>query len=167
MTVLYQGTRLLVERTVARLPSGREAERVVVKPGDAVAILPREGGDCYLLRQYRFAIDTCLWEVPAGTMEEGETPEETARRELAEETHLSAQTWIPRGFIYTTPGFTTERIFLFEARGLTPAEGHPADEDEMIEVIRLPLEDVRRMITEGSIQDAKTICLLHLCICPE
>jgi ADP-ribose pyrophosphatase len=167
MTVLYQGKRLSVERTTVRLPGGKETERVVVRPGDAVAILPLEGKNCYLIRQYRFAVDTYLYEAPAGTMEEGETPDETARRELAEESGLIAGTWIPRGFIYTTPGFTTERIFLFEARDLVLRGDLNLDEDETIEVICLPVEEIRQMVREGQIHDAKTICLIHLCCCPE
>ena len=95
---LYRGKRLSVEKKMFRLPDGREREKIVVHPGDAVAILPfTDDGGCYLIRQYRFAIDSFIYEVPAGTMEEDEDPEETARRELIEETGFSAGKIITAG----------------------------------------------------------------------
>jgi len=164
---LYRGKRLFVEKKMVRLPDGRELERVLVHPGDAVAILPvRADASCYLLRQYRFAIDDFILEAPAGTLNPGERPDETARRELIEETGFQAETLIPRGFIYTTPGFTDERIFLFEAQGLSPSCAYEKDEDEDIEVIRVPLAHLPSMIGEGEISDAKTIALVYRCLGP-
>lgn len=164
---LYRGERLSVERVRIRLPNGHERERVIVHPGDAVAVLPvRADLSCYLLRQYRFAIGEYLIEAPAGTLNAGERPEETAHRELIEETGFSAETLIPRGFLYTTPGFTDERIFLFEAHGLAPSCLYEKDEDEDIEVVRVPLSDLAPMIQEGTISDAKTIALVYRCIGP-
>jgi ADP-ribose pyrophosphatase len=165
MTVeIYRGKRLSVERKVVTLPGGSTRERLVVHPGDAVAVLPiREDGCCYLIRQYRFALDRSICEVPAGTMEPGEIPLETAHRELIEETGMQALTFIPRGFIFTTPGFTDERIHLFEAHGLTPSDAYHPDEDEVIERVMIPLAEVEAMIADGRINDAKTICLVHRC----
>ena len=159
-----QGKRLSVERKIVTLPDGRTLERLVVHPGDAVAMLPiREDGCCYLIRQYRFSIDDTIYEVPAGTIEPGETPLETARRELIEETGMQAENLIPRGYIHTTPGFTDERIHLFEAHGLTPSDIYTRDEDEVIELVRFPMPEVEAMIADGRINDAKTICLVHRC----
>jgi ADP-ribose pyrophosphatase len=155
---------LIVETAGIVLPSGRRKERVVVRPGNAVAILPIEGEHCYLLRQYRFAIDRTIWEVPAGTMDEGETPEETAYRELIEETGFAASELLPKGMIYTTPGFTDEIIYLFEARGLAPSGEFAADEDEVIEVCRVPVADLSRMVRDGEIVDAKSIALICRCL---
>jgi ADP-ribose pyrophosphatase len=158
------GERLSVERKIVTLPDGSTRERLVVHPGDAVAVLPiREDGCCYLIRQYRFSLDASICEVPAGTIEPGETPLETARRELIEETGMQALTFIPRGYIHTTPGFTDERIHLFEAHGLTPSDAYHRDEDEVIELVRFPLAEVEAMIADGRINDAKTICLVHRC----
>jgi ADP-ribose diphosphatase len=164
VTDLYRGKRLRVTKELYRLPSGKERERIVVHPGNAVAMLPIEGDSCVLLRQFRFAIGEELCEAPAGTMDPGETPMQTARRELIEETGLAGETFIPRGFIWTTPGFTTEKIHLFEVRGLSPSSEYGKDEDEEIEVVRVPIREVREMARDGRIRDAKTIALVYRCL---
>jgi ADP-ribose pyrophosphatase len=165
---LYRGTRLSVEKIRVRFPDGQKRERVIVHPGDAVAVLPvRADMNCYLIRQYRFAIGEYILEAPAGTLNAGEMPEETAHRELIEEIGFQATTLIPRGFLYTTPGFTDERIFLFEAHGLSPSCLYQKDEDEDIEVIRVSCADLPEMIRDGRISDAKTIALIYRCIGPE
>lgn len=164
MTDIYRGKRLRVARELYRLPSGTEKERIVIHPGDAVAMLPIEGDACVLLRQYRFAIGEWLCEAPAGTMDEGETPLQTARRELIEETGLAGETFVPRGFIWTTPGFTTEKIHLFEVRGLSPSDAYGKDEDEEIEVVRVPGAEVLAMAQDGRIRDAKTLALVLRCL---
>jgi ADP-ribose pyrophosphatase len=161
---LYRSKRLTIDTETVALPDGTKKDRVVVRPADAVAMLPLEGEHCYLIRQYRYAIDDYILEVPAGAMDAGETPQETARRELIEEIGRTAETFIPQGFIYTTPGFTTERIFLFEARGLSASCEFCKDDDEDIEVIPVKTGDLREMILNGKISDAKTICLIYRCL---
>lgn len=161
---LYKGKRLSVEKKTVALPGGREVERILVHPGNAVAILPiREDRKCVLVRQYRFAIGDYICEAPAGTLEPGESPLETARRELIEETGLRADTFIDRGLIVTTPGFSDERIYLFEARDLTPSTDYGKDEDEVIEVRHVLLHDLPKMVMDGRISDAKTIALIFRC----
>jgi ADP-ribose pyrophosphatase len=164
MTEIYRGKRMRIEKVTVALPDGSSRERIVVRPGQAVAMLPVEGDWCYLIRQYRYPIDRFIYEVPAGTMDEGETPAGTAVRELAEEAKLQAKTLIPKGFIYTTPGFTDEVIHLFEARDLVPCHDHAADDDEIIEVVKVPVREVGTMIEDGRIVDAKTICLACRCL---
>jgi ADP-ribose pyrophosphatase len=164
MADIYRGKRMRVEKTTFTLPSGRSIERIVVRPGNAVAMLPIEGEYCYLLRQYRYPIDRTIYEVPAGTMDGGETPAETAARELIEEAQLRADTLVPRGYIYTTPGFTDEVIHLFEARDLSPSTEYLPDEDELIEVVKVRTDELHAMIRDGRIVDAKTICLLCRCL---
>ncbi|MGB7788913.1 NUDIX hydrolase [Methanoregula sp.] len=161
---IFRSRRLWIETKTIRLPTGREREKVIVHPSGAVAILPIHEGMCKLLRQYRYAIDEHIIEAPAGTMEEGEDPLTTARRELIEETGFAAGTIIPRGFIYTTPGFTDEKIFLFEARDLSPSQEYGKDEDEVIEVIDVAIGDLPEMIRNGDIVDGKTICLIQRCL---
>jgi ADP-ribose diphosphatase len=156
---IYHGKRLSVETRAFRLPNGSEREKVVVHPGGAVAVLPLEGDSCYLVRQYRFAIDETILEAPAGTIDPGETPEETVRRELAEETGLKAGEYISLGYVFTTPGFSDERLHLFVARDLSPSVGHTPDEDEILEPVRVALPRFLEMCADGRISDAKTICL--------
>jgi ADP-ribose diphosphatase len=161
---IFRGRRLWIEQRNIRLPNGLERQKVIVHPSNAVAILPIEGNECKLIRQYRYPIDSYILEAPAGTLETGEKPIDAAGRELIEETGFTAQIMEPKGFIITTPGYTDERIFLFEARGLSPSDEYRKDEDEVIEVLDVPLTDLNRMIRDGTIVDAKTICLIHRCL---
>jgi len=160
---IFRGRRLWIENKRLMLPNGVERDAVIVHPKGAVAILPVTETGYLLLRQYRYAIGQYIYEAPAGTMEDGEEPAETARRELIEEAGMAAKTFIPRGFIYTTPGFTDEKIWLFEARGLTPSHEYGKDADEVIEVKPVTREKTDAMVQDGTICDAKTICLLHRC----
>ncbi len=161
---IFRGRRLWIETKTIRLPTGTEREKVIVHPSNAVAIFPVDGDRCKLLKQYRYAIDQYIIEAPAGTMEQGEAPLATAGRELIEETGFAAKTIEPKGFIYTTPGFTDEKIFLFEARDLSPSQEYGKDEDEVIEVIDVALTDLPTMIRDGRIVDGKTICLIQRCL---
>jgi len=161
---IYRGRRLTVEKKVFTLPNGETKERVVVHPGGAVAILPVVGDDCYLIRQYRFAVGDYIYEAPAGTIDEGEEPHETAYRELIEETGMKAETFVPKGWIYPSPGYTDERIWLYRAEGLSPCSDYGMDDDEVIEVVRVPVRELQAMIADGRIVDAKTICLACRCL---
>lgn len=161
---IYHGNRLVVEKNTFRLPNGNDVERIVVRPGNAVAILPVRGdSSCYLLKQYRFAVGDYIYEAPAGTLNPGENPKDAAHRELIEETGYQAETFIERGFIYTTPGYTDEKIYLFEAHNLTPSCEFEKDADEIIEVVTASMTELRRMAKDGRISDAKTICLIDRC----
>jgi ADP-ribose pyrophosphatase len=161
---IFRGRRLWIEKRAIRFPNNIEKERVIVHPSNAVAILPLNDDKCKLLRQYRYAIDQYIYEAPAGTMEPGEDPLKTAHRELIEETGFSAGTIIQKGFIYTTPGYTDEKIYLFEARDLLPSREYEKDDDEIIEVVDIATKDLAAMIQEGTIVDAKTICLIYHCL---
>jgi ADP-ribose pyrophosphatase len=160
---IYKGRRLSVEKEMVRFPNGVTKEKIIVQPGHAVAILPVEGARCKLLWQYRYPIRDYIYEAPAGTMEEGEDPAETARRELIEETGFAAEKIEPLGFIYTTPGFTDEKIYLFKATGLFASNEFGMDEDAVIEVIEIPVLEIGSMIATGRLVNAKTICLFHRC----
>jgi ADP-ribose pyrophosphatase len=160
VTEIWRGRRLWVEQRSVELPSGTK-DYVVVHPGGAVAILPVDGDEVVLIRQYRAAIDAWILEAPAGTLEEGEAPEACAARELIEETGLSASELVYLGAVYTTPGFSDEVIHLYLGRGLSPCTDFDKDEDEQIEVARFPADEVRAMALDGRIRDAKTLCLVH------
>jgi ADP-ribose pyrophosphatase len=161
---IFRGRKLWIEKRTIRLPNGIDREKIIVHPRNAVAILPVQGDRCKLLKQYRYAVDQYIFEAPAGTMEEDEDPLATAQRELIEETGFVAKTIVPKGFIYTTPGYTDEKIFLFEARDLSPSEEFGKDDDEIIEVMDVATSDLNDMIINGTIVDAKTICLIHRCL---
>jgi ADP-ribose pyrophosphatase len=161
---IFRGRRLWIEQRDVALPNGLGRQKVIVHPSNAVAILPIEGARCKLIRQYRYAIDDYIFEAPAGALEAGEDPLAAAGRELIEETGFTAQIIEPRGFIITTPGYTDEKIFLYEAHGLTPSQEFDKDEDEVIEVVDISVRDLNKMILDGTLVDAKTICLIHRCL---
>lgn len=146
----------LVSKEVV-LPDGRETTLNVVEHPGAVAIVPRFGnGDFLLIRQFRGSVGEELYEVPAGTLEPGERPEATARRELVEETGFKARSMKKVGAFYTAPGFCTELMHLFEARGLTPSRAE-GDEDEVIRPVRVAAKRAVDLVRRGKIRDAKSI----------
>ncbi|MDO5845507.1 MAG: NUDIX hydrolase [Methanocorpusculum sp.] len=156
--VLYESPRLVIEQKPVHLPNGKDREYLFVQPVPAVCVLPVDDEFVYLIRQYRAVIDAYILEVPAGGMDHaGEDAEMAARRELAEEARMKAEEIIPRGFVYSTPGFCTEKLWLFEARGLSACEDFSMDEDEIIEGVRVPRGEIWGMIERGEIVDAKTI----------
>jgi ADP-ribose pyrophosphatase len=109
-----------------------------------------------MIHQYRYATGGKLWEIPAGRLESGEAPLACAHRELLEETGCTATSITPLTTMWTTPGFTNEKIHVFLATGLTRGESRP-EADEFIEVVALPLAEVLRKVESGEISDAKTI----------
>jgi ADP-ribose pyrophosphatase len=161
---IFRGRRLWIEQRTVQLPNGIVREKVIVHPSNAVAILPIESERCKLIRQYRYAIDDYILEAPAGALEKDEDPLAAAGRELIEETGFAARTIESRGYIITTPGYTDEKIHLYEAHGLTPSQEYEKDEDEVIEVVDVAVTDLSGMIRDGTITDAKTICLICRCL---
>jgi ADP-ribose pyrophosphatase len=155
--IAYQGGHIQVREDRVIEPAGYEALReIVVHPG-AVCIVARPSADkVILIRQYRHAAGQELLEIPAGTLHDGEDPLECAFRELEEETGYRAATMTERARFWTTPGFTTEFMHLYEASDLTRTQIHP-DEDEVIEVEIVSRAEALQMIDNGRIQDAKSI----------
>ena len=144
--------------TVEQDGKTRDVE-LVVHPGSfAIAALP-DDGSIILVRQYRHPAGLSLWEIPAGTAEPGEDPESGARRELKEETGCLAEWWELLGGFYPTPGFCTECVRLYVARGLKPGPPDP-EEDERIEVRHVTFQDAWRMQASGEIIDMKTMVAL-------
>lgn len=133
--------------------------REVVRHPGSVSILPVEDGHVYLIKQYRYPLDGYIWEIPAGTLEEGESPEECARRELEEETGLRAGRLEKMFEAYLIPGYGTEKMHFFLATELSQGEMHP-EPSEKIEVHKLPLDRVLKMVRDNEIVDAKTVAAL-------
>lgn len=158
---IYEGRIINLGLETAEMPDGRTVSLEIVRHPGAAAIVPLHAdGTVTLVHQYRHAAGGMIYEVPAGVVEPGEPPMACAVRELAEEVQLQGQLK-PLGCIHTTPGFTDERIWLFLARALAPADALPED-DEYIKVVRIPMSTALMMTTDGRITDAKTICALHL-----
>lgn len=137
----------------------REDGREIVQHADAVAIVPVSGAHVTLVRQERVATGGKVLELPAGLLEEGESPLESARRELREETGLHGGEWVEVAAFFTSPGFTDERIHLFVATDLDEGEAAP-EETEDIELVRVPLDEVPSLVEE--IEDGKTLAGLLL-----
>jgi len=134
---------------------------VIRHPGAAAVVAMPDPSSLLLLRQYRHAVGGYILEVPAGTVEAGETPDRCARRELIEETGYAGHTWEALGEITPVPGYSDERIHLFLATDLTPARQR-LDRDELIQVQTVPVEKAEEMVQSGTIQDAKTIAALMM-----
>ncbi len=130
-------------------------------PGAAAMVAVSDDGKVILLQQYRHAIGDYIWEIPAGTLEPDENPLECAKRELIEESGFSASNWQKLGEITPVPGYSDERIHLFLATGLSPAQQN-LDQGEILKVRHIEFTDAIKMIHEQKIQDAKTICGLML-----
>jgi ADP-ribose pyrophosphatase len=159
---VYTGRIINVDLDTLRFPDGSTGTLEMVRHPGASAVVPflsdPRGEDPHILvlRQYRYAAEAVLYEIPAGRLDPGETPAECARRELREETGCTAQRVEPLTTIYTTPGFTDERIHLFMASGLERGEpGH--ESDEFIELETLPLSRALSLIERGEIRDGKTV----------
>jgi ADP-ribose pyrophosphatase len=159
---VFEGRLISVRKDTVKLPNGRTSTReVVVHPG-AVAIVPMlEDGRVILVKQYRHAVGKILMEIPAGTLHPDETPEECALRELREEIGYSAGRLEKLTSVYLAPGYSTELIHLFLATDLQPAEGE-TDEDEFLKPVTLTLDEAIAQISDGEIQDAKTVAALLL-----
>ena len=155
--VKYSGIIVQVELDDAMLHNGVIAKREVVKHPGGVTVLPVDNnGDCYMVRQYRYPIGRMMLEAPAGKLEYGEDHELCARRELSEETGFSADELIYLGGFYTSPGFSTECLHVYLALGLHAGESHP-DENEFLNVEKINIKELGRMVMNGEIEDGKTV----------
>lgn len=162
--LLYRGRIIQLELIETELPNGAAAKLEIVRHpgGSAVVALDAESRVC-LLRQYRYAFDDWLWELPAGKIDTGEQPLGTAQRELGEEAGLAARHWTALGKIISSPGVFTEIVHLYMARQLSPLPlAHEAE--ELIEIHWLPLDAAWQRAMQGEIHDAKTViglCRAH------
>ena len=146
-----------------RLPNGYLATfETVIHPGAALIVPFLSKDKIILLRQYRAVISSYIYELPAGTLDKGESPLSCARREIVEETGFAAKKLIYLGKIFPVPGYSTECIRIYRAEGLRKVE-HIAEEDEVIESHVFTRAKVRKLFKEGRIVDAKTISALAMC----
>lgn len=154
---IYQARIIRLVAKDLVLPNGRQTTFTIVEHPGAVAIVPvHSNGDVVLLRQFRPSIGEEIYEIPAGTIEKGEAPLATAKREIIEETGFQAKQWAKIGEFYTAPGFCTELMHVYVARGLSPASAD-GDADEILKPVRMSLKSALKMIQSRKIRDAKTI----------
>ena len=155
--LVFQGRMLKVHRDTVRLPDGNTATREHIYHPGAVAILPvLDSGDIVMERQYRYPLGRDFIELPAGKMEPGEAPLDTAKRELREETGYSATHWEFMASIHVAIAYSNERIDLYLARGLTLGETG-LDDEEFLEILTVPPEQAFQWLREGRISDSKTM----------
>ena len=160
----WTGRRVSVRVDEVERADGHRTTREVVEHPGAVAILAWDGERLATVRQWRHATGKALLEIPAGTLEPHEPPQETARRELAEEAGLAAATWVAGPRFYTAPGFCTELMHLYLATGLEPAatDRLGPDEDERLELVWQPFDEAVGAAARGEVADAKSILGLLL-----
>ena len=156
---VFDGKVFDVDRDRVRMPNGREVTVDVIRHAPSAIIVPiPEPGQVILIRQYRYAVNRWLWELPAGSVDEGETPEDAARRECHEEISQLPDTVVRLAAMFATPGYCDEEMFFFRVSGLAkPAHEAEVDEDEDIEVRVFTLKEAREMVRRGEITDMKTV----------
>ena len=152
----YEGIIIDLNVDLIRLPDGKQSYREVVEHPGGVCILPvDDDGYAYLVRQYRYPAREHLIEAPAGKLEFGEDPLKCAVRELGEETGFTAGQMIPLGRYYSSPGISTEQIYLFLAVQLRRGSAH-LDEGEFLDLLRIPFDELYERVHGGDINDGKT-----------
>jgi ADP-ribose pyrophosphatase len=159
---VYQGRAFGVRRDQVRLPNGQLAYLDVIEHVGSVALIPVDDrGTIWFVRQYRHSVGQMVLELPAGTLEAGEPPEEGAHREVREEIGMAAGQLLKIGEFFLAPGYSTEFMHIYLAMDLQQAP-LPRDEDEFLSVEAIPFEEAFRMVEQHKIQDAKTLAALFL-----
>ena len=153
---IYEGKIVTLRVDTVELPDKKHSKREIVEHSGAAAVVPvTKDGKVILVKQYRKPVETVLLEIPAGRLEKDEDPEICARRELAEETGYSTDRLEKILDYYTSPGFSDEIIHIYLAKDLEAGKAKP-DEDEYLEVIEMPFEELLDRIMKGEIKDSKT-----------
>lgn len=159
-TEIYNGHIIKVYKDDISIEGAGNAVREVVRHKGAAAVLAvDEHGEAYFVEQFRYPVGKPLFEAPAGKIDEGEAPFDCAKRELLEECGVLAEKWTELGPMLSSPGFCDEVIYLYLAEGLSLSNPNP-DEDEFLDIIKLPLQKVLERLRRGEIPDAKTQILI-------
>lgn len=153
----YHGVVVDLTEDIVELPNGASTVREVVHhPGGVCVAAVDSGGNVAMVRQYRYPFSKHLLELPAGKLEKGEDPFDAVKRELSEETGLEAGRWRELGEMYVSPGISTETLHLYLATELRQGTAHP-DPNEFLDVERIPLAELVKMVMDGTVRDAKTV----------
>jgi len=153
---LYTGKTLNLYKDIVKLPNGREAFREIVDHRGSVVIVAVEGTDVYFVRQYRHATGETLLELAAGTIDRGENPATCAARETAEELGFAPGKLTPLCRGYVSPGYTSELQSFFLAEDLSPTVAE-CDDDEFLDVVKMPFRDALEALDRGEFRDSKTV----------
>jgi ADP-ribose pyrophosphatase len=160
--ILYKGKVFDHQVDEIEYDSGNKGIReVAVHPGGAVVIPIKADGKVILVKQFRYPLQKTLIELPAGKLEKGEDPLVCATRELEEETGYKAKEIKKLGAIYTAPGYCTEILHIYSAKGLTPGNYNREEGEFGMEILELTMGEIEKMIASGEINDAKTIVGIH------
>jgi ADP-ribose pyrophosphatase len=156
---VFSGKLIEVRKVTVQLPNGTTTDREIVVHPEVIAVLPLlDDGRIVLVRQFRKAAEKVLLEVPAGGVDAGESPEDAVRREMIEETGYRVGSVRKLSSFYTSPGFTTELMHLYEARDLQP--GDATEETDQIQVVLLTPEEALERVESDDVADAKTLLAL-------
>lgn len=157
---VYSGKLLNIYRDTVLLENGNTSVREIAKhPGGVCVATLEDDGSLWFVRQYRYAVGEDVLELPAGKLEPGEDPDDAIVRELKEETGCTADSIIKVSASFPSPGYTSEVLHLYIARGLHHGDQH-LDEDEDLDAFRIPLADAVKMVMNGEIRDSKTQTLI-------
>ena len=159
---VYQGRAFTVCKEEVEMPGGLRGKLDIVKHSDAITLVPvDQEGMVWLVRQYRHAGGVVLLELPAGTLDDREPPEVCAHREIREEIGMAASELKNIGEFYLAPGYSSEYLYVYLATGLRP-DPLEVDEDEFLEIERMPVKELYQLAESGGIQDSKTLAALLL-----
>ena len=156
---VYKGKILNLRKDDVILPDGNQAVREIIEHNGGSAVYCERDGKVLLVKQFRYAYGKEIWEIPAGKINAGETPEETAVREIEEEGGVKAEKVELLHVLYPSPGYTEEKVYVYKAINLSEGQKH-LDEDEFLSSHWIEIEKVKEMIKNGEIRDAKTIVAL-------
>jgi ADP-ribose pyrophosphatase len=159
---IFEGKIISVRVDDVELTNGSMSKREVVEHPGAVAVLAvTDNQEAYFVRQYRKPVEEQLLEIPAGKLDAGEGPQTCAMRELGEEIGMSAKEMRQIAFFYSSPGFASEKMYIYLATGLKPVDV-ATPEDEILQAEKMPLKDAVAMARNGEIRDGKTLVALLL-----
>lgn len=157
--LVFNGRVVKLYKDEIELPTGQKSFREVILHSGGVVILAFKDDKILLVKQFRYPMKNIMLELPAGKLEKDEDPFEAAKRELEEETGYCAKKWTSLGFVYTSPGYSDEKLYLYKAENLEFTHCHP-DNGEIIQAFEYKYDDVLKMVNNGEINDAKTLCAL-------
>lgn len=156
---VFTGRVVKVYKDDVELSDGTKSFREVVRHSGGVVILAVKDTKILMVKQFRYPMKEVLLELPAGKLEQNEDPFKAAKRELEEETGYCANKWTDLGFVYTSPGYSDEKLYLYKAEDLEFTQCHP-DDGEILEPLEIEINEIMKMIGNGEINDAKTLCAL-------